>query len=63
MRRLHVALFVLAVLLLLAALPFVGGVAGDALWRAAIAALLLDVVCIMLWPGARAGGTPSHRAM
>jgi hypothetical protein len=25
-------------------------VPGDALWRAGVAALPLDVVCIMLWP-------------
>lgn len=56
MRSLQVALFVLAVLLLIAALPFVGGVAGDALWRAGVAALLVDLVCMRLWPSAPALG-------
>ncbi len=50
MRRVQVGLFVLALLLLVAALAFVGGVVGDALWRAGIAALLVDLVCLRLWP-------------
>jgi hypothetical protein len=54
MRSLQVALFVLALLLLLASLAFVGGVAGDALWRAGVAALLVDLVLIRLWPSAPA---------
>jgi len=34
----------------LAAMFFVGADTGDVLWRVGVAALLLDIVCIMLWP-------------
>ena len=50
MRVLQVIMFALGVAALLAALPFVGSVTGDALWRAGMAVFLLDIVCIMLWP-------------
>jgi preprotein translocase subunit SecF len=56
MRRLQVGLFVLALLLLLASLGFVGSIVGDALWRAGVAALLVDLVCMRLWPSAPALG-------
>lgn len=56
MRTLAVALFGLGVAALLAAIPFVGAVAGDALWRAGVATLLVDVVCLQLWPGMKAEG-------
>ena len=55
MRRVQVALFMLALVFLVAALAFVGDVAGDALWRAGVAALLVDLVCIRLWPAERVG--------
>jgi preprotein translocase subunit SecF len=58
MRILQVALFVFGVLCLLGAVPFVGGVMGDALWRAGVAALLVDVVLILLWP--RPERSPGH---
>lgn len=57
MRALQIALFVLGVGLLLAAVPFIGSVAGDALWRAGVAVLVVDVVCIMLWPRRTGEGT------
>jgi membrane protein implicated in regulation of membrane protease activity len=50
MRCLQIVLFFLGLALLLAAAFFVGAVAGDALWRAGVALLLVDVVCILLWP-------------
>lgn len=53
MRLLQVVVFVGAVAALLAALFFVGSVTGDALWRGGIAALLVDVVGIHLWPARR----------
>jgi hypothetical protein len=56
MRRFQVGLLVLGALSLLGAVPFIGGVAGDALWRAGVAILLLDVVLILLWP--RPAGNP-----
>ncbi|MCU0234852.1 MAG: hypothetical protein MUE90_12580 [Thermoanaerobaculales bacterium] len=60
MRALQVALCVVAALVLVASAAFVGSVAGDALWRAGVAALLLDAVCIMLWPR-RSGGPEEGR--
>lgn len=56
MRRFKVGLFVLALLLLVASPAFVGGVAGDALWRAGVAVLLVDLVCMRLWPSVPAIG-------
>ena len=50
MRTFQVILFALGVLSLLAAIPFAGSVAGDISWRAGMATLLVDIVCIMLWP-------------
>jgi len=41
---------VLGFLLLLAAAAFIGEVVGDALWRAGVAALLLDLASMRLWP-------------
>jgi Na+-translocating ferredoxin:NAD+ oxidoreductase RnfD subunit len=62
MRRLQVVLLVLALAALIAALFFVGTDTGDALWRAGIASLLLDIVVIKLWPtspeGARVPSEP-----
>ena len=50
MRYLQLVLFFGAALSFIIAIFFAGRVTGDILWRAGIAALLLDVVCIMLWP-------------
>jgi hypothetical protein len=50
MRGLQAGLLVLGALCLFGAVPFIGGVAGDALWRAGVAILLLDIVLIQLWP-------------
>lgn len=59
MRVLQVIMCASGVAALPAGLPFVGSVTGDALWRAGIAVLLLDVVCIKLWPWSPRGpGTP-----
>ncbi len=49
MRYFQVFLFVLALLAFVAAAFFIGSDTGDALWRGGGAALLLDIVCIMLW--------------
>ena len=54
MRIVQIALLCLALVVFVAALFFVGTDTGDVLWRAGVAALLIDVVCIMLWPGAPA---------
>lgn len=50
MRVLQVLLFILGLAAFVAAVFFVGSVTGDALWRAGVALLLLDIVCIKLWP-------------
>ena len=50
MRYLQIVLFIGAALSFIIALFFAGTVKGDILWRAGIAILLFDVVCIMLWP-------------
>ena len=50
MRQLQVVILVLALAALIAALFFVGTDTGDALWRAGIAGLLLDIVVMKLWP-------------
>ena len=52
MRQLQVALFTLAVVAFVAAIFFVGDMMGDTLWRAGVAALLVDLVCVKLWPAA-----------
>lgn len=62
MRAFQIILFVLGVVALLAALPFIGSVSGDALWRAGIAVFLMDIVCVMLWPRLPAGGSGPTRA-
>lgn len=50
MRLIQALLFIAAFAAFVAAVFFMGAVAGDALWRAGVALLLLDIVCIMLWP-------------
>jgi len=50
MRALQLVLFGLGVVSFLAALFFIGADEGDTLWRLGVAALLLDLVCIKLWP-------------
>ncbi len=49
MRSLQIILFVVAILTFITALISAGSVTGDIFWRAGIAILLIDVVCIMLW--------------
>jgi len=50
MRLLQIILFLLAALLFIVALFFIGSDTGLDLWRAGIAILLIDVVCLLLWP-------------
>lgn len=50
MRYFQITLFLFAALSFITALFFIGSVTGDVLWRSGIAILLIDVVCIMLWP-------------
>lgn len=53
MRRFQIVVLVVATAALLAAACFIGKDMGDTLWRAGIAALLFDVVCLQLWPSAK----------
>ena len=50
MRYFQIVLFFSAAFSLIIAIFFAGTVMGDILWRAGIAILLFDVVCILLWP-------------
>jgi uncharacterized YccA/Bax inhibitor family protein len=58
MRQLQVGIFILGLAAFVVALFFVGGEMGDILWRLGIAALLLDLVCLKLWPS----GSPAGRS-
>lgn len=50
MRLFQIILFLVAALLFVSALFFIGSDTGLDLWRAGVAILLIDVVCLMLWP-------------
>jgi hypothetical protein len=50
MRYVQITVFVLALAALVAATFFIGEDTGDTMWRIGVAVLLIDVVCIMLWP-------------
>jgi membrane protein YdbS with pleckstrin-like domain len=50
MNILQIVLFWIGVVAFLAAIFFIGTENGDTLWRAGISVLLLDLVCIKLWP-------------
>lgn len=45
--------FCLAAVLLIAAVFFIGKQTGEDLWKAGVAILLLDLVCIQLWPSTK----------
>jgi len=61
MRVVQIVLFVLGVLSLLGAIPFAGSNTGDILWKAGLATLLVDIVCIMLWPKPARGSEATIR--
>ncbi len=50
MRIIQIVLFFFSIVSFLATLFFLGQVIGDILWRTGVAALLVDLVCIKLWP-------------
>jgi hypothetical protein len=50
MRALQVVIFCVGVLSFLAAIFFIGAEMGDTLWRMGMAFLLIDLVCVKLWP-------------
>ncbi len=53
MKQFQIVVFVLGAAALIASACFIGNVMGDALWRAGVATLLFDVVCLQLWPPAK----------
>ena len=53
MRLFQIIVFGLGAASLIAATGFIGNDTGDVLWRAGIAILLFDVVCLLLWPTAK----------
>ena len=53
MRRVQIVLFALGMASLIGALFFIGENTGEDLWKAGIALMLVDVVCIQLWPSTR----------
>ena len=59
-RKFQVTLFVLAVISFITAAICTGSLAGDALWRAGVALLLGDLVCLRLWPSSPAGKSASQ---
>ena len=50
MKLLQIVLFLVAVLIFIAAAFYIGSDTGLDLWRAGLAILLIDVVCLLLWP-------------
>ena len=50
MRYFQIILFLVAALSFIVALFFIGSDTGLDLWRSGIAILLIDVVCLLLWP-------------
>jgi hypothetical protein len=53
MRFLEVGLFLVGIAAFLAAIFFIGSDMGNTLWRAGVAFLLIDIVCLKLWPAPR----------
>lgn len=54
MRRYQIILFLVGAAAFVAAACFAGRMMGDTLWRAGIAVMLGDLVCIKLWPAPEA---------
>ena len=50
MRKAQVGVFIIGLASFLAALFFIGQDLGDTLWRAGVAAILVDLAVIKLWP-------------
>jgi hypothetical protein len=55
MRQFQIAVFVLGTASFVAAACFAGKELGDTLWRAGMAAVLFDIMCVQLWPAAKRG--------
>ncbi|MGA1980036.1 MAG: hypothetical protein ABSG99_05680 [Sedimentisphaerales bacterium] len=50
MRYFQIVVFILATASFVAAAFFIGDDMGDTLWRVGVAGVLIDIVCIQLWP-------------
>ena len=50
MRKFQIVLFVLGFAAFISSIFFIGTQDGDTAWRFGVAVLLLDLVCIKLWP-------------
>lgn len=55
MRKFQITVFVLATAALLAAAGCIGKAAGEEFRKIGAAALLFDIVCLLLWPSAHPG--------
>lgn len=53
MRIIQIIIFLLGLVAFLVSAAVAGGVLGDIFWRAGVGAMLVDVVCIQLWPRRR----------
>ena len=53
MRQTQIGVFVLGVVSFLAAAFFIGEDTADTLWRIGVAATLIDMVFVRLWPSAK----------
>lgn len=50
MGKIQIAVFIIGLVSFLAALVFIGQDMGDTLWRAGVAAMLVDIAAVRLWP-------------
>lgn len=50
MRQVQIGIFAIGLVSFVASAFFVGGEMGDTLWRTGVAAMLLDMVFMRLWP-------------
>jgi hypothetical protein len=50
MRQIQIGIFVLGLISFLAAAFFIGQELGDTLWKIGVAAMLIDLVLMKVWP-------------
>jgi hypothetical protein len=50
MRQIQIGVFIVGLVSFLAALFFIGQDLGDTLWRVGVAAMLVDIAAVRLWP-------------
>ena len=49
MRQIQIGVFIIGLVSFLAAIFFIGQDLGDTLWRAGVAAILVDLAAVKLW--------------